>query len=262
MGIQVIYKPKQLSKFVDKYSAKSIRFVSYKSIEDLGFKFKGGKVIYNRYKKLFIDPVEYTLNSLLYKEKTGGSKAQIDFYTKNNPADGNPQAQYLYPVIGGGSNDVYETRFARWLKANRYMKRNQFPLPNKKYKEMILTTGKNKRVVPNVYADTQRALRKTDAKGLKYNSQGSSIQDARVFAMKDSFPKKAKKKQNKYRPGIYRVSTKGTSKSGTFIKPLFRFITPKPTVKRKNVTFYDILTQEAKKELPLIFERNLKKYGM
>ena len=36
MGIQVIYKPKQLSKKLDKYSAKSIRFVSYRSIEDLG----------------------------------------------------------------------------------------------------------------------------------------------------------------------------------------------------------------------------------
>lgn len=260
MAFKYTFKPKELTKKLDKYQAKSIRFVSYKSIEDLGLKFKGGKVIYNRYKKLFIDPVEYTLNSLLYKEKTGGSKAQIDFYTKNNPADGNPQAQYLYPVIGGGSNDVYETRFARWLKANRYMKRNQFPLANKKYKEMILTTGKNKRVLPNVYADTQRALRKTDAKGLKYNSQGSSIQDARVFAMKDSFPKKAKKKQNRYKPGIYRVSA-DLGKKGA-ITPLFKFITPKPTVKRKNVTFYDILTQEAKKELPLIFEKNLKKYGM
>ena len=82
-----------------------------------------------------------------------------------------------------------------------------------------------------------------------------------VVAIKDSFPKKAKKKHNKYKPGIYRVSTKG-SKSGTFIKPLFRFITPKPKVRKKNVTFYDILTQETLKELPLIFERNLKKYGM
>ena len=139
------------------------------------------------------------------------------------------------------------------------MKRNQFPLANKAYKQMMLT-GANGRVLPNVYADTQRALRKTDAKGLKYNSQGSSIQDARVFAMKDSFPKKAKKKQNKYKPGIYRVKA-DQGKRGAII-PLFRFITPKPKVRKKSVTFYDILTQEAKKELPLIFERNLKKYGM
>ena len=258
MAFKITFKPKELSKKLDNYSAKSIRFVSYRSVEDLGPLFKE-KNIKQRYTDLFIAPVPYTLNSLMYKNFDG--KAKIEFYTKNNPADGNPQAKYLYPVIGGGSNQVYETRFTQWLKANKYMKRNQFPVANLAYKEMMLT-GANGRVLPQVYANTQRALRKTDAKALKYNAQGSNIQDGRVFAMKDSFPKKAEKKQNRYRPGIYRVNLKGGSKSGTFIKPLFRFVTPKPTVRKKSVTFYDILTEEARKELPLIFERNLKKYGM
>ena len=100
---------------------------------------------------------------------------------------------------------------------------------------------------------TQPSKEELINQALKYNAQGLKIQDARVFAKKDSF--------GRFKPGIYRVSTKG-SKSGTFIKPLFRFITPKPKVRKKNVTFYDILTQETLKELPLIFERNLKKYGM
>tara|TARA_B100000242_G_scaffold7859_1_gene5192 strand:- start:9042 stop:9818 length:777 start_codon:yes stop_codon:yes gene_type:complete len=258
MAFKYTFKPKDLSKKLDKYQAKSIRFVSYRSIEDLGPQLRNEN-IKQRYKELFIEPVPFTLNSLLFKNYQG--KAKIDFFTFDDQSKGNPPSKYLYPVIGGGSNDVYETRFAQWLKANRYMRRNQYPVANLAYKEMMLT-GANGRVLPTVYANTQRALRKTDAKQLKYNAQGSNIQDARVFAMKERFPKKAEKNKNKYRPGIYRVSTKGTSKSGTFIKPLFRFITPKPTVKRKNVTFYDILTQEAKKELPLIFEKNLKKYGM
>ena len=257
MAFKYEFKPKELTKKLDKYQARSIRFVSYRSVEDLGRKLRDENIP-QRYQKLFIAPVEFTLKSIFLKDYD--NKAKIDFNTIDDKSLGNPPAFYLYPVIGGGSNDVYETRFAQWLKANRYMKRNQFPVANLAYKEMMLT-GANGRVLPQVYANTQRALRKTDAKGLKYNAQGSNIQDARVFAMKDSFPKKAKEKQNKYKPGIYRVSTKGGSKSGTFIKPLFRFITPKPTVRRKNVSFYDILTQEAKKELPLIFERNLKKYG-
>tara|TARA_Y100000114_G_scaffold140309_1_gene145069 strand:- start:44 stop:820 length:777 start_codon:yes stop_codon:yes gene_type:complete len=257
MAFKYTFKPKELTKKLDKYQAKSIRFVSYRSIEDLGPQLRN-KNIKQRYKDLFIDPVPFTLDSLLFKNYQG--KAKIDFFTFNDESKGNPPAKYLYPVIGGGSSAVYETRFAQWLKANRYMRRNQYPLANRAYREMILVGGNN-RVLPQVYANTQRALRKTDAKGLKYNAQGSNIQDARVFAMKDSFPKKAKKKQNKYKPGIYRVSTKGGSKSGTFIKPLFRFITPKPTVKRKSVTFYDILTQEAKKELPKLFEKNLKTFG-
>ena len=47
---------------------------------------------------------------------------------------------------------------------NNYMNKSDFAYPNREYKQMILTTGKNKRVLPYVYADTQRALRKTDAK--------------------------------------------------------------------------------------------------
>ena len=257
MAFKITFKAKELTKKLDKYSPKSIRFVSYRSIEDLGPQLRN-KNIKERYKKLFIDPVEFTLNSLLFKNYEG--KAKIDFFTFSDESKTNPPSKYLYPVIGGGSSDVYETRFTKWLKANKYMRRNQFPLANRAYKSMILT-GSNNRVLPSVYANTQRALRKTDAKALKYNSQGSNIQDARVFAMKESFPKKAKKNKNKYKPGIYRVSTKGGSRSGTFLKPLFRFITPKPKVRRKSVTFYDILTQESTKELPKLFERNLKTYG-
>ena len=258
MAVKMIFRPKNLSKKLDKYSKKSIRFVSYRSVEDLGRKLRDENIP-KRYNKLFIAPVEFTLKSIFLKDYD--NKAKIDFNTIDDKSLGNPPAFYLYPVIGDGSSNVYETRFTQWLKANKYMRRNQFPVANLAYKEMMLT-GANGRVLPQVYANTQRALRKTDAKGLKYNAQGESIQDARVFAMKDSFPKKAKKKQNRYKPGIYRVSTKGGSKSGTFIKPLFRFITPKPTVRKKSVTFYDILTQETVKELPLIFEKNLKKYGM
>ena len=255
MAFKITFKPKELSKKLDKYSAKSIRFVSYRSIEDLGPQLRNVN-IKQRYSKLFIDPVEFTLNSLLFKNYEG--KAKIDFFTFDDSSKSNPPSKYLYPVIGGGSNDVYETRFTRWLKANRYMKSNQFPVANLAYKEMMVTS--KGRLAPQVYANTQRALRKTDAKSLKYNAQGSNIQDARVFAMKDSFPKKAKKKQNRYKPGIYRVKA-DLGKRGAII-PLFKFITPKPTVKRKTITFYDIIIQETTKELPLIFERNLKKYGM
>jgi len=256
MAFKMIFKPKDLSKKLDKYQARSIRFVSYRSVEDLGRKLRDVNIP-QRYKKLFIAPVEFTLKSIFLKDYD--NKAKIDFNTIDDKSLGNPPAFYLYPVIGGGSNDVYETRFAQWLKANRYMKRNQFPVANLAYKEMM-KKGANNRLPGYIYANTQRALRKTDAKQLKRNSQGPEIQDARVFAMKDSFPKKAKKKQNRYQPGIYRVKA-NQGKKGAII-PLFKFITPKPTVRKKNVTFYDILTQETLKELPLIFERNLKKYGM
>ena len=187
-----------------------------------------------------------------YKFYPKSGKAEVDIFPIDDESKGNAPAKYLYPVIGGGSNKVYETRFNQWLKANNYMKRSQFAYPNKKYRDMILTTGKNKRVLPYIYADTQRALRKTDAKGLKYNAQGQKIQDARVFAKKDSF--------GKYKPGIYRVNLKKGSTYKTFITPLF-FFDAKPSVKRKTETFFDLVKKSSDKNVGKIFLRELEKYG-
>ena len=248
MAIKYTFKPKELSKKLDKYSAKSIRFVSYRSIEDLGPQLRN-KNIKQRYTDLFIDPVPFTLNSLLFKNYNG--KAKIDFFTFSDESKSNPPSKYLYPVIGGGSSNVYEPRFTQWLKANKYMRRNQYPLANLSYKDMILT-GANGRVLPQVYANTQRALRKTDAKGTKYNAQGQKIQDARVFAKKDSF--------GKYKPGIYRVNLKKGSTYKTFITPLF-FFDSKPSVKRKTQTFFDLVKKSSDKNVGKIFLRELEKYG-
>ena len=136
MAFKITFKPKQLSKKLDKYQAKSIRFVSYRSVEDLGRKLRDENIP-QRYQKLFIAPVEFTLKSIFLKDYD--NKAKIDFNTIHDKSLGNPPAFYLYPVIGGGSNDVYETRFAQWLKPKRYMKRNQYPVANLLFKEMMLT---------------------------------------------------------------------------------------------------------------------------
>lgn len=252
MAITIKYNPKELTKEFNKYQAKSLRFVSYRTIEFLGVKVR--EEVNKKYAKsgFFIDPVPLTLNSTIFKNYKG--KAEVDIYPMDDESKGNAPAKYLYPVIGGGSNRVYETRFNRWLKANNYMKRNQFAYPNKKYRDMITTTGKNKRVLPYVYANTQRALRKTDSKKLKYNSQGSDIQDARVFASKDAFPKKSKK----YKPGIYRVKA-DQGKKGAII-PLF-FFDRKPSVTPKKETFYDLVKKSSDKNVGKIFLRELNKYG-
>ena len=252
MAITIKYNPKELTKQFDKYQPKSLRFVSYRTIEFLGVKVR--EDVNKKYAKtgFFVDPVPLTLQSTLVKfyEKTG--LAEVDIYPMTDESKGNAPAKYLYPVLGGGSNKVYETRFNQWLKANNYMKKSQFAYPNRKYRDMILTTGKNKRVLPFIYADTQRALRKTDAKGLKYNAQGLKIQDARVFAKKDSF--------GRFKPGIYRVNLKKGSAYKTFITPLF-FFDKKPSVKPKTETFFDLVKKSADANVGKIFLRELNKYG-
>ena len=250
MAITIKYNVQEFTKEINKYQPKSLRFVSYRTIEFLVVKVR--EEVNKGYGKkgFFIDPVPLTLSSTIFKNYKG--KAEVDIFPIDDESQGNAPAKYLYPVIGGGSNKVYETRFNQWLKANNYMKRSQFAYPNKKYRDMILTTGKNKRVLPYIYADTQRALRKTDAKGLKYNAQGQKIQDARVFAKKDSF--------GKYKPGIYRVNLKKGSTYKTFITPLF-FFDSKPTVKRKTETFFDLVKKSSDKNVGKIFIRELEKYG-
>jgi len=250
MAIEIKYNPKELTKQFNKYQPKSLRFVSYRTIEFLGVKVR--EDVNKKYgtRGFFIDPVPLTLSSTIFKNYEG--KAEVDIFPIDDESKGNAPTKYLYPVIGGGSNKVYETRFNQWLKRNNYMNKSDFAYPNREYKQMILTTGKNKRVLPYVYADTQRALRKTDAKGLKYNAQGSKIQDGRVFAKKKQF--------GKYYPGIYRVNLKKGSNYKTFIKPLF-FFGKKPSVKAKSQTFYDLVKKSSDKNVGKIFLRELKKYG-
>ena len=250
MAITIKYNVQEFTKEINKYQPKSLRFVSYRTIEFLGVKVR--EEVNKGYGKkgFFIDPVPLTLSSTIFKNYQG--KAEVDIFPIDDESEGNAPAKYLYPVIGGGSNKVYETRFNQWLKANNYMKRSQFAYPNKKYRDMILTTGKNKRVLPYIYADTQRALRRTDAKDLKYNAQGLKIQDARVFAKKDSF--------GKFKPGIYRVNLKKGSTYKTFITPLF-FFDSKPSVKRKTQTFFDLVKKSSDKNVGKIFLRELEKYG-
>tara|TARA_R100000353_G_scaffold169274_1_gene132279 strand:+ start:180 stop:941 length:762 start_codon:yes stop_codon:yes gene_type:complete len=252
MATTIKYNVQEFTKEINKYQPKSLRFVSYRTIEFLGVKVR--EEVNKGYGKkgFFIDPVPLTLESTIVKFYPKSGKAEVDIFPIDDESKGNAPAKYLYPVIGGGSNKVYETRFNQWLKANNYMKRSQFAYPNKKYRDMILTTGKNKRVLPYIYADTQRALRKTDAKGLKYNAQGQKIQDARVFAKKDSF--------GKYKPGIYRVNLKKGSTYKTFITPLF-FFDAKPSVKRKTETFFDLVKKSSDKNVGKIFLRELEKYG-
>ena len=252
MAITIKYNIPELTKVFNKYKPESLRFVSYRTIEFLGVKVR--EEVNKGYGKkgFFIDPVPLTLESTLVKFYPKSGKAEVDIFPIDDESKGTAPAKYLYPVIGGGSNKVYETRFNQWLKANNYMKRSQFAYPNKKYRDMILTTGKNKRVLPYIYADTQRALRSTDAKDLKYNAQGQKIQDARVFAKKDSF--------GKYKPGIYRVNLKKGYTYKTFITPLF-FFDSKPSVKRKSETFFDLVKKSSDKNVGKIFLRELEKYG-
>ena len=216
MASQININVKPLIKYVDRYNPKSIRRAVYMSTNRVGFLVSKEKIP-NKYKQIFKqESQELTLKSLNYK----ADKNKITFSTIKDAGKGNPPSKYLYPVIGGGSNQVYLTTFVRWLHRNNYAFKSQYPIAN--LKSDFIKPGRKKpdTVLPAVYANVQRALRKSSSGEFNKSfvgprqkvGRGGNIQDGHVFAKKKPF--------GKYEAGIYRVKTDGNNR---YISPLFYF---------------------------------------
>ena len=216
MASQININVKPLIKYVDRYNPKSIRRAVYMSTNRVGFLVSKEKIP-NKYKQIFKqESQELTLKSLNYK----ADKNKITFSTIKDAGKGNPPSKYLYPVIGGGSNQVYLTTFVRWLHRNNYAFKSQYPIAN--LKSDFIKPGRKKpdTVLPAIYANVQRALRKSSSGEFNKSfigprqkvGRGGNIQDGHVFAKKKPF--------GKYEAGIYRVKTDGNNR---YISPLFYF---------------------------------------
>lgn len=216
MASQININVKPLIKYVDRYNPKSIRRAVYMSTNRVGFLVSKEKIP-NKYKQIFKqESQQLTLKSLNYK----ADKNKITFSTIKDAGKGNPPSKYLYPVIGGGSNQVYLTTFVRWLHRNNYAFKSQYPIAN--LKSDFIKPGRKKpdTVLPAVYANVQRALRKSSSGEFNKSfigprqkvGRGGNIQDGHVFAKKKPF--------GKYEAGIYRVKTDGNNR---YISPLFYF---------------------------------------
>ena len=216
MASQININVKPLIKYVDRYDPKSVRRAVYMSTNRVGFLVSKEKIP-NKYKQIFKqESQELTLKSLNYK----ADKNKITFSTIKDAGKGNPPSKYLYPVIGGGSNQVYLTTFVRWLHRNNYAFKSQYPIAN--LKSDFIKPGRKKpdTVLPAIYANVQRALRKSSSGQFNKSfigprqkvGRGGNIQDGHVFAKKKPF--------GKYEAGIYRVKTDGNNR---YISPLFYF---------------------------------------
>lgn len=216
MASQININVKPLIKYVDRYNPKSIRRAVYMSTNRVGFLVSKEKIP-DKYKQIFKqESQQLTLKSLNYK----ADKNKITFSTIKDAGKGNPPSKYLYPVIGGGSNQVYLTTFVRWLHRNNYAFKSQYPIAN--LKSDFIKPGRKKpdTVLPAIYANVQRALRKSSSGEFNKSfigprqkvGRGGNIQDGHVFAKKKPF--------GKYEAGIYRVKTDGNNR---YISPLFYF---------------------------------------
>ena len=151
----------------------------YKSLKDIAFIVaRGGsskdqtnnRGVPSLFREQFRDPVDLTLDSIFYSPRGNDIKNKVTFHILKDESKGNAPAKYLYPVIGGGSTQVYATRFLQYLRARNYIKKNQYPYPNTKYTEMVKTKPDG-RVKPTVYRNTIWGLSMTASKTKKRQSK-------------------------------------------------------------------------------------------
>ena len=235
-------------KFDTSKFTKNLRNIQFAAIPEaqkkslFKFGFLNKKKLKENMRTVFRNPVNFTLNSPLYKVYDENS---MTFFIRSNAPKGNKPSKYLAPVeyLTGGVNESYETKFSYWL-------RNYSGLPalNNKYAIPVLNSPavqKNQygNMKPSQYAAVKSGLERFAAGAKK--AKGNQY---RYF----SVPAKSGKKASRIRPmGIYRVK-------GNSLGLLFTLSTKKPKVKQK-FQFLGLTKQFLKKDMPAIFKSELRK---
>lgn len=254
MADNVVFTFKDLGKTISIFEQTKAKFAGKVALTKFGKELKQ-RIIPKTYKLKFNNPVGFTLNSTFTQQK--GLNLEVGVkderaLKRRKGRKGNPASKYLFPVIGQGSNLVYETLFSQHLIRSNFMEDGQYPfavLGNK----FIKRKASNGRVTNTVYQNTLIGLGKTrDGELSRKNRGNAKIQDARVIAFK--------KDTGKYKAGIYRQMTKGRGKkSSVFLAPLFMYDNL-PTVPKRGF-FDDIVTDPARKRIPELWLQQIKQFA-
>ena len=215
MADTISFAFKRIAMRLKTYEQANAKFAGRRAMQRIAFtiaKDDGLEGIKNVYKRNFKAPVPYTLRSMNYKAK--GLTAELT--TNKDESKGNAPAKYLFPVIGGGDNEVFYTRFQEYLRGKGYMNNSDYAFANKKNPKIRYNKYGN--VTATTYKNTMIGLSKTKKGQTARKSAGAKIQDTQVFAFKNDW-KNGKGDQMK--AGIWRV--KSTKKSGGYLQPLFFF---------------------------------------
>ena len=211
-----------------------------KSLYKFGFLNK--KKLKVHMQRTFINPVNFTLNSPLYKVL---DENEMIFFIRSNAPKGNKPSKYLAPVeyITGGVNDAYETKFSYWL-------RNYSGLPalNNKYAIPVMNSPAVQKDQYGNMKASQYAAVKSGLERFAAGAEKAKGNQYRYF----SVPAKSGKKASRIRPmGIYRVK-------GNTLGLLFTLTNKKPKVPQKFL-FRDETKRNLDKDMPYIFKSELRK---
>ena len=211
-----------------------------KSLYKFGFLNK--KKLKVHMQRTFIKPVNFTLNSPLYKVL---DENEMIFFIRSNAPKGNKPSKYLAPVeyITGGVNESYETKFSYWL-------RNYSGLSalNNKYAIPVMNSPAVQKDQYGNMKASQYAAVKSGLERFAAGAEKAKGNQYRYF----SVPAKSGKKASRIRPmGIYRVK-------GNTLGLLFTLTNKKPKVPQKFL-FRDETKRNLDKDMPYIFKSELRK---
>ena len=202
MAVTILFDLNKFNRFLSVYEESQTQFAGKVALTKFGKRVKGSQGLAQRYKRIFQNPVPFTLNST-YTMQRG---LELDVGIKDRIEKGNPAGKYLFPPIGVGSGKAYDTQFTQYLRNRNLINSGDYPFAATN--NPLVRTNQYGNVTPTTYGNTKRALGKTrGAKGRTGFSGGNSkIGDARVIAFKND---KKIGKGKTLRRGIYREGTKG-----------------------------------------------------
>ena len=217
MATRIVFDINKLNRFLSIYEKTQTEFAGKRALTKFGQRIKGSQGLAQRYKRIFQQPVPFTLNSTFTVQR--GLELDVGIKDQTAITKGNPASKYLFPPIGVGSGKAYDTLFTQYLRNRNLINRSDYPVPAVSHP--LVRTNKYGNVTSTTYGNTKRALGKTKkAKGRAGFAGGNSkIQDARVIAFRED----KKLGDGKILPkGIYRETRKiGSSKLG--LSALFYF---------------------------------------
>ena len=256
MATRIVFDINKFNRFLSIYEQSQTEFAGKRALTKFGQRIKGSQGLAQRYKRIFQQPVPFTLNSTFTVQR--GLELDVGIKDQTAITKGNPASKYLFPPIGMGSGKAYDTLFTQYLRDRNLINNSDYPFPITK--NPLVRKNKYGNVTPTTYSNTKIALAKTRTKGT-FSGGNAKIQDARVLAFKNDFKVKKKDGSSKtYKKGIYRENKKvGFNK--TFLRPLFLYgaiPSQKKGGKKGNKVFPEIVKDFADAQLIKIWLREIK----
>jgi len=256
MATRIVFDINKFNRFLSIYEQSQTEFAGKRALTKFGQRIKGSQGLAQRYKRIFQEPVPFTLNSTFTVQR--GLELDVGIKDQTAITKGNPASKYLFPPIGMGSGKAYDTLFTQYLRDRNLINNSDYPFPITK--NPLVRTNKYGNVTPTTYSNTKIALGKTRSKG-SFSGGNAKIQDARVLNFKNDFKVKKKDGSEKtYRKGIYRENKKVGSNE-TFLRPLFLYgaiPSQKKGGKKGNKVFPEIVKDFADAQLIKIWLREIK----